>query len=347
MAEIDALFQILIDRKGSDLHLQQGKQPLARINGHLTPIADEVLSPERIKKLLSEILPEHRWQYFTQHGDLDFAYELGSSARFRANYFRHFFGLGAIFRLIPSVIRSFEELSLPEKIKDFAKFRKGLVFVTGPTGSGKSTTLAALIDYINTNYEYKIITLEEPLEFVHQNKKSIICHREVGRDTQSFANGLRTAIKSDANVILVGEMRDRETMELALNASEMGILVFATLHTNCAAKTIDRIIDTFPTNRKNQIRTILANNLSAIVAQQLLPDIKGGRRWGAYEILIQTSAISNLIQNGEVNKLSNEIQVNKAAGMILMDNCLMDLVTQGKVAKQDAYFKAIDKSRFM
>ena len=347
MAQIDSLFQSLINQKGSDLHLQQDKVPLARINGHLTPLNEEILSADRINKMLSELLSEERWQYFQKHGDLDFAYELGGTARFRANYFRHFFGLGAIFRLIPSVIRSFEELSLPEKIKDFAKFRKGLVFVTGPTGSGKSTTLAALIDYINTNYEYKIITLEEPLEFVHQNKKSIICHREVGRDTQSFTNGLRTAIKSDANVILVGEMRDRETMELALNASEMGILVFATLHTNCAAKTIDRIIDTFPTNRKNQIRTILANNLNAIVAQQLLPDIKGSRRWGAYEILIQSSAISNLIQNGEVNKLSNEIQVNKAAGMILMDNCLMELVTSGKVSKQDAYFKAIDKNRFI
>ena len=297
--------------------------------------------------LMSELLSPERWKYFQDHGDLDFAYELGDTARFRANYFRHFFGLGAIFRLIPSVIRSFEELSLPVKIKDFAKFRKGLVFVTGPTGSGKSTTLAALIDYINANYSMKIITLEEPLEFVHQNKKSVIIHREVGRDTQSFANGLRTAIKSDANVILVGEMRDRETMELALNASEMGILVFATLHTNCAAKTIDRIIDTFPTNRKNQIRTVLANNLAAIVAQQLLPDVKGGRRWGAYEILVQTSAISNLIATGEVNKLTNEIQVNKSVGMILMDDCLMTLVTEGKVSKQDAFLKAIDKSRFV
>ncbi len=347
MAQIDSLFNILIEKKGSDLHLQEGKKPQARINGHLSVISEEVLTKEKLQSLMSELPRPEQWEYFQKHGDLDFAYELGEQARFRANYFRHFFGLGCIFRLIPSVIRSFEELSLPEKIKDFAKFKKGLVFVTGPTGSGKSTTLAALIDYINTNYNLKIITLEEPLEFVHRNKKSIICHREIGRDSKSFANGLRSAIKSDANVILVGEMRDRETMELALNASEMGILVFATLHTNCAAKTIDRIIDTFPANRKNQIRTVLANNLSAIVAQQLLPDIKGGRRWGAYEILIQTSAISNLIQTGEVNKLSNEIQINRAAGMVLMDDCLMELVKSEKVSKQDAYMKAIDKTRFV
>ena len=347
MAQIDQLFKKLIEQKGSDLHLQEGRKPQARVHGHLADLTQDILTQSTLNTLLSEILPAQQWNHFQGHGDIDFAYSLGDQARFRANYFRHFHGLGAVFRLIPSQIRTFEELNLPPKIKDFAKFRNGLVFVTGPTGSGKSTTLAAIIDYINTNFNYKIITLEEPLEFVHQNKKSIICHREVGRDTASFAAGLRTAIKSDANVILVGELRDRETMELALNASEMGILVFATLHTNCAAKTVDRIIDSFPSNRKNQIRTILANNLSAIVAQQLLQDKTGGRRWGAYEILVRTSAISNLILMGEVGKLHNEIQVSKSVGMIQMDDYLMELVNSGKVTKEAAFLKAIDKNRFV
>ena len=241
-------------------------------------IGNETLTREKMIALLSPIALKEDWQKFETRGDLDFAYAFGQEARFRANYFRHFFGLGAVFRLIPSKIRSIEELDLPPRIKDFAKWRSGIVLVTGPTGSGKSTTLAAIIDYINTNFAQKIITIEEPVEFTHPNKKSIISHREVGKDTVTFASGLRTAIKSDANIILVGEMRDRETIELALTASEMGILVFGTLHTNSAAKTIDRIIDTFPPNRKNQIRTILANSLKAIIAQQLLPSADKTRR---------------------------------------------------------------------
>ncbi len=346
MAAIDELFENLMTLKGSDLHLAQGQPAKARIHGKLIPIKDKVLDEAGLKILLSEVAVAPAWKHFQEHGDLDFAYAYANKARFRANYYRHFNGVGAVFRLIPSNIKTLEELDLPAKLRDFASFRNGLVLVTGPTGSGKSTTLAAIIDYINTNYAYKIITIEEPVEFTHNRKKSIITHRQVGLDTESFASGLKTAIKSDVNVILVGEMRDRETMELALTASEMGILVFGTLHTNSASKSIDRIVDSFPSNRKNQIRAILANNLKAVVAQQLLPSIDGSRRYAAYEILIRTQALGNLIQTGESMRLNSEIQMNKAQGMILMDDCLMELVKANKVSKEQALLKAIDKTKF-
>lgn len=346
MAEIHKLFDILIANNGSDLHLEQGQKPKIRVHGTLKPAVEEILTHEKMVTLLSQISEPGDWKHFQSHGDLDFAYAYNADSRFRANYFRHFFGLGAVFRLIPSKIRTIEQLDLPECVKDFPSWRSGLVLVTGPTGSGKSTTLAAIIDYINDNFNYKIITIEEPVEFTHVNKSSLITHREVGKDTASFAQGLRTAIKSDVNIILVGEMRDRETIELALTASEMGILVFGTLHTNSAAKTIDRIIDAFPTNQKNQIRNILANNLKAIIAQQLLPSIDQKRRHAAYEILIRTTALGNIILSGESIRLNNEIQMNKAQGMVLMDDSLSDLVKFGKVSKEAAYLKAINKSKF-
>jgi len=346
MADIEELFKTLIKENGSDLHLEEGQKPKIRLHGKLVDIGPETLTREKMTSLLSPIAQKDDWQKFETRGDLDFAYAFGDQARFRANYFRHFFGLGAVFRLIPSKIRSFEELDLPAHIKNFAKWRSGIVLVTGPTGSGKSTTLAAIIDYINANFAKKIITIEEPVEFTHHNKKSLISHREVGKDTMSFASGLRTAIKSDTNIILVGEMRDRETIELALTASEMGILVFGTLHTNSAAKTIDRIIDTFPPNRKNQIRTILANNLKAIVAQQLLPSTDKTRRWAAYEILIRNQALGNIIQTGETMRLTSEIQTNRGQGMILMDDSLMELVKAKKVTMEEAHLKAIDKAKF-
>ena len=347
MAEIDQLFNLLINKNGSDLHLEEGQKPKFRVHGILEEVGSETLTHERMTALLSPIPPQEDWQKFETHGDLDFAYAFGEHTRFRVNYYRHFFGLGAVFRLIPSKIRSIEDLDLPPRIKNFAKWRSGLVLVTGPTGSGKSTTLAAIIDYINANLAQKIITIEEPVEFTHLNQKSIISHREVGKDTLSFASGLRTAIKSDANIIMVGEMRDRETIELALTASEMGILVFGTLHTNSAAKTIDRVIDSFPPNRKNQIRTILANNLKAIIAQQLLPSVNKDRRWAAYEILIRNQALGNIIQSGETMRLTTEIQTNGALGMILMDDSLMELVSAKKVTLEEAYLKAIDKTKFV
>ncbi len=346
MADIHKLFNILIEKNGSDLHLEEGQKPKIRVNGILSDATGDILTAEKMLTLLSQIALPDDWKHFQTHGDLDFAYVFNQESRFRANYFRHFFGLGAVFRLIPSKIRSITQLELPECVKDFAQLRSGLVLVTGPTGSGKSTTLAAIIDYINENYSQKIITIEEPVEFTHPNKSSLITHREVGKDTSSFASGLRTAIKSDANIILVGEMRDRETIELALTASEMGILVFGTLHTNSAAKTIDRIIDAFGTKQKNQIRNILANNLKAIIAQQLLPSVDQTRRYAAYEILVRTTALGNIIQSGETIRLNNEIQMNKAMGMILMDDSLMELVKAGKVSKEAAHLKAINKSKF-
>ena len=345
MSAIHPLFDVLIERGGSDLHLEQGQRVKIRHQGTLVEISKDILTKEILQSLLEPLVQPTEWQHFTSGGDLDFAHSYNTS-RMRANYFKHFYGMGAVFRLIPSKIRTLEELDLPAHIKNFAKWRSGLVLVTGPTGSGKSTSLAAIIDYINANFAYKIITIEEPVEFMHTRKKSIISHREVGKDTDSFANGLRTAIKSDANIILVGEMRDIETIELALTASEMGILVFGTLHTNSAAKTVDRIVDAFPMSRKNQIRTILANNLRAIIAQQLIPSVDGKRRYVAYEILLRSSALFNIIQSGETVKLNSEIQMNRQMGMQLMDDSLMQLVTSGKISKENAFLKAIDKTKF-
>ncbi len=345
MAEIDALFQLLIERSGSDLHLEEGQKPKMRSQGVLVDIGDALLTNESLTRLLSPIAAPDEWRNFLSTGDLDFAHSF-NGYRMRANYFKHFHGMGAVFRLIPSKIRTIEELDLPAHIKNFAKWKSGLVLVTGPTGSGKSTTLAAVMDYLNTNFSFKIITIEEPVEFIHPKKKCLISHREVGRDTVSFSSGLRTAIKSDANIILVGEMRDTETMELALTASEMGILVFGTLHTNSAAKTVDRIVDAFPMSRKNQIRTILANNLRAIIAQQLIPSVDGNRRYAAYEILLKSTALTNIIQSGETVKLNGEIQMNRAMGMQLMDDSIAQLLAAGKISKENAFLKAIDKSRF-
>ncbi len=348
MAEIDAIFTKLIEKNGSDLHLEEGQKPKIRLFGHLEPLEEfKVLTKDYMTELLQEIVDPAVWRKYQETGDVDFAYSFGQEARFRGNYYRHFFGYGAVFRIIPSKIRSMEQLELPPVMKTLAELRSGLVVVTGPTGSGKSTTLAAIIDHINANYEKKIVTIEEPVEFMHQNKKSIITHREVGLDTTSFASGLRSALKSDVDVILVGEMRDQETIELALTASEIGVLVFGTLHTNSAAKTIDRIIDVFPPNKQNQIRTILANSLRGIIAQQLLRSSDGAGRYAAFEILLRTTALATIIRSGETIKLVSEIQLNRGRGMVLMDDSLMQLVRSGKVTREDAYMKALDKSKFV
>lgn len=347
MAKIDVLFQAMLDQGGSDLHLEETQFPKIRLHGSLTVLEGfEKLTQAAMTDYLSEIAGKVAWSEFQKKGDLDFAYAMGTKSRFRANYFRHFFGLGAIFRTIPTKILTLEQINCPDVFKTFADLRSGLVLVTGPTGSGKSTTLAAIIDYINSHHRYKIVTIEEPVEFVHVNKSSLIIHREVGKDTHSFTSGLQGALKSDANVILVGEMRDRETIELALTAVEMGILVFGTLHTNSASKTIDRIIDVFPANKKNQIRSILANALQGVVSQQLLKSADGNRRWAAHEILLYNSALPGIIRSGESNKLESMIQTSRGSGMILMDDRLEELLKEGKISKEAAFDKASDKARF-
>jgi len=347
VAKIDVLFNELMARKGSDLHLEQGQRPKMRLQGSLKEMkrVDPLTGPF-LQELLSEISGPERWHRFNMTGDLDFAYILGNDARFRANYYRHFYGYGAVFRLIPSSILPLSAIDMPEVLREFGNLRSGLVLITGPTGSGKSTTLAALIDHINTNQQKKIITIEEPVEFVHENKKGIVAHREVGVDTASFASGLKSAIKSDADIILVGEMRDKETIALALDAAQMGILVFGTLHTNSATKSVDRIVDVFSADEKSQVRTILVNTLQGVVSQQLLKSVDGSRRWVAYEIMMRTPAIAAIIAEGDTTKLISEIQVNHPKGMILMEERLLELVNAGKVRLEDAFMKASDKRFF-
>ncbi len=344
---IDRLFEAMLAAKGSDLHLKQGQVPKIRCQGEIVDLTGEpVLTRASIESMLEEMTPAEKWKEFMGKGDQDFAYDMEEKARFRANLYRHFDGFGAIFRIIPTKILTLAELGAPEVFEKFGDLRSGLILVTGPTGSGKSTTLAAIIDHINTHYRKKIITIEDPVEFVHHPKKCLITHREVHAHTRSFSSGLKGAIKSDVDVILVGEMRDMETIELALTAVEMGILVFGTLHTNSAAKTIDRIIDVFPAKKKPQIRNVLASSLQGVVSQQLLKSADRSRRWASHEILLSTTALPGIIRSGETNKLVSMIQMNSKMGMVTMDDCLSRLLNEGKIDQEEAYLKAIDKERF-
>lgn len=346
MPKIDKLFEMMMDRGGSDLHLEEGQVPKIRLNGILVDLDEPVLTEKSLLDYLEEICGPNQWQRYHQMADVDFAYDMAGKARFRSNYFRHAAGYGAIFRIIPSEILTLEKLQAPEIFKSFATLRAGLVLVTGPTGSGKSTTMAAIIDYINENFARKIVTIEEPVEFVHPKKQCLLTHREVGEDTRSFASGLKGAIRSDSDVVLVGEMRDRETIELALTATEMGILVFGTLHTNSASKTIDRIVDVFPHSQKEQVRGQLSHALKGIISQQLLRSADGKRRWAAHEILLYTAPLPALVRSGDSTKLFSYIQTGKRAGMITMDDCLLEMIKEGKITKEAAYMKAIDKKRF-
>ena len=347
MSRIDHLFEKMLELGGSDLHLEQGQPPKLRLHGNVVEIeGEDTLTSDVMKEYLSEICTDREWERYSHHGDLDFAYAMRDIGRFRANYFRQFNGYGAIFRTIPTKILSLEQLKSPEVFKSFARIRSGLVLVTGPTGSGKSTTLAAIIDYINSEHTKKVITIEEPVEFVHPVKNCLISHREVGEDTESFASGLRTALKSDVNVVLVGEMRDMETIELALVAAEMGILVFGTLHTNSAAKTIDRIVDVFPAKKKEQVRSSLASTLKGVVSQQLLRTKDGQGRVASFEILLDNPSLASIIRSGDTNKLISMIQTNRNAGMVTMDDYLDDLVKSDVISLEEAYLKALDKGRF-
>jgi twitching motility protein PilT len=343
---IDDYFDIIVQNNASDLHMQEGQAPKMRLHGDIQRLRDELLTHAEMEQMLREVAGPKRWENFVKTGDADLAYELSTDARFRCNLHRQLHGLGGIFRLIPNRIASLEELKVPSVIKKFANIKGGLVLVTGPTGSGKSTTLAALIDYINSSYARHIITIEEPIEFVHTNKLSIITQREVGEDTPSFADGLRNAMREDADVVLVGEMRDLETISLALTAAETGMLVFGTLHTNNARKTVDRMIDVFPSNQQPQVRTMLSASLRGIVAQLLMKKADAKGRVAVNEILVANTAVSSIIREGAVEKLTDVLISGKSEGMQFMDDAIMALVSHKTVTPKEAYMKAIDKARF-
>ncbi|PTX97501.1 type IV pili twitching motility protein PilT [Verrucomicrobia bacterium LW23] len=344
--KIDAFFETLIAHKASDLHLQEGQPPKMRVHGDMTPMRPEPLTNAEMEQLLSEIAGPDRWASFLKRGDFDFAYEMNEDARFRCNYMKQLHGYGAVFRLIPTRIMSIDQLGVPPVIKQFAHLTGGLVLVTGPTGSGKSTTLAAIIDYINSGFSKHIVTIEEPIEFVHQNKCSIITQREVPDDATSFSTALRSALRQDADVVLVGEMRDLETIALALTAAETGMLVFGTLHTNNARKTVDRMIDVFPSDQQPQVRTMLSSSLRGIVAQLLLKRADGKGRLAVNEILIANSAVSAIIREGAPEKLTDVLISGRAEGMQFMDDAIMNFYKQKLITGNEAYMKAIDKGRF-
>jgi twitching motility protein PilT len=318
-----------------------------RLRGALEPAPEwPVLGHGDLTTLLKEIAEERHWQAFERDQDVDFAYGVPGIARFRVNYFVQENGIGAVFRLIPETIVPLSHLQLPAVVESFAHLNQGLVLVTGPTGSGKSTTLAGILDRINETYAKHIVTIEDPIEFVHAARKSVFSQREVGRHCETFSAALRAALREDADVILVGELRDMESVELALTAAEMGMLVFGTLHTNSAAKTIDRLIDSFPPDEQPQIRINLAESLAGIVSQLLLKRADGQGRLAACEVLVKTSGLPNIIRENNVPMLHSMIQAGRGLGMQTMDDALTDLVKRGAILAEDAYLKAADKQRF-
>jgi twitching motility protein PilT len=346
MPALDDFLCDMLDKGGSDLHLSINHPAKIRVHGKLEPITDYLITEEHMETLLHEICPEFRWQKFLETHDLDFAHEIPGRARFRSNYLYNYHGMAAVFRQIPSKILTLEDLNLPKVLIDICNFKSGLVLVTGPTGSGKSTTLAAMINYINENYNKHIITIEDPIEFVHQNKESIIVHREVGIHSSSFPKALRGAMRSDPDIVLIGEMRELETIRLGLTCASMGMLVFATLHTNNAPKTIDRIIDAFPADQQAQIRTMLAECLQGVVSQ-LLCRKKSGGRVACHEILLWTDGLPNTIREGQIANIRTIIESSKGSGMCSMDGNLKQLMESDAITPNEAYMKASDKKMFI
>jgi twitching motility protein PilT len=347
MAQIDAFFKLMNDQGASDLHLVSGQQPVLRIRGDMERVKYKVLGNDELKAMLYEIVSEDKVKKFEETGDVDFGYEIPGLARYRGNLFQQKYGIGAVFREIPSDILTCEQLNLPPVIKKLALLPKGMVLVTGPTGSGKSTTLAAIIDEVNKSRSDHILTIEDPIEFVHKSQKCIINHREVGLHTQSFSNALRGALREDPDVIMVGEMRDLETISLAMEAAMTGHLVFGTLHTLNAAKTVDRVIEIFPSSEQAQVRSTLADALKAVVSQTLFKrvDVKG--RCAALEILICTPATRNLIREGKTYQIPSVMQTGKRYGMQTLDDAILEFLQKGWISPDDAYTNCIEKGKFV
>ncbi len=335
MARIDDILKQMTERGASDLHVASGSPPYFRIHGEMVRLNYKELTPEVCKALIFEVLPQKQRDTFLETGDLDCSYALEGFGRFRVNVFNQRKGVGAVFRRIPEDIQTIEQLGLPENLHNLLNVSEGLILVTGPTGSGKSTTLASLIHHINANQRAHIITIEDPIEFVHHNEKSLINQREVMSHTQSFHQALRAALREDPDVILVGEMRDLETISLAITAAETGHLVFATLHTNSATKTVDRIIDAFPENQQAQIRVMLSESLRGIVAQSLIPRIDGKGRAAVVEVLVNIPAVANLIREGKTFQIHSSMQTGQAHGMITFETAINDLIRKGVVSREE------------
>ena len=346
MAKLDAFFKLMVEQGASDLHLTSGSQPILRVSGELQRIRYQTLENDDLKKMLYEITTEYKVKEFEETGDIDFAYEIPGLSRYRANFFVQTNGVAAVFRQIPDTILSTEQLGLPNVLNKLPMLPKGLVLVTGPTGSGKSTTLAALVDYANTQRKDHILTIEDPVEFVHKSKNCVVNHREVGSHTKSFAAALRAALREDPDIILVGEMRDLETISLACEAASTGHLVFGTVHTQSAAKTVDRIIDVFPHEQQEQIRATLADSLQAVVSQTLFKRRDGKGRCAALEILIVTPAVRNLIRDNKTFQIHTVLQTGKKYGMQSLDDAIMDLLNKRRINAEDAYLHCLDKERF-
>ena len=346
MAKIDAFFKLMHEQNASDLHLAAGQPPALRIHGDIERVKYKVLENDELRSMLYEIAAEEKIKTFEETGDVDFGYEIPGLARYRANFFMQKNGVGAVFREIPSSIMSCEQLGLPPVISKLASLPRGLVIVTGPTGSGKSTTLAAIIDEANRKRSDHIITIEDPIEFVHKSRGCQVNQREVGIHTKTFSAALRGALREDPDIILVGEMRDLETISLAIEAASTGHLVFSTLHTTSAPKTVDRIIEVFPPQEQAQIRSTLADGIRAIISQTLFKRIDKKGRIPALEILIATPAVRNLIREAKSHQIASMVQTGKKYGMQLLDDAIMDLYNKGRISGDDAYLKSNDKGRF-
>ena len=346
MAKLDEFLEEVLKRDGSDLHFMAGDPPRVRQYGKLSSLRSERLTPDFVREAVYEIMPRKALDRFETRDGTDFAYTLGSAARFRVNVLRQLNGMGAVFRAIPSKAQTLEQLRMPDAVRNLAKASNGLILVTGKTGSGKSTTLAAMIDDINTRIKGHILTIEDPIEFVHPRKNCLISQREVGVHAESFALALLSALREDPDVILVGELRDLETISTAITAAEMGILVMATLHTNGAAPTIDRMVNAFPADKQNHVRTMLSTSLRGVVSQQLITRKGAPGRVAALELLINTPAAANLIRQGKIDQLESTMQASAAAGMRTMDAAIEQLYDQGLITGRSAYEKAINKTRF-